>query len=167
MVPAGLRHGLAGRIYGSCLGGNGTPGPGACPLPGALTGVREAVPKLRHPERTGLHIRVVLDGGVAVGPGRADLLQGIADAGSIAAAARAMGMSYRRAWLLVEDTAKAFGAPVVVAATGGADGGHARLTELGAAIVALYREIERKAGEAASGEMAALQALMREPGAPG
>ncbi len=118
------------------------------------------MPKLRHPERIGLHVRVVLDGGVAVGPGRAELLQGIADLGSIASAGRAMGMSYRRAWLLVHETAREFGAPVVVASPGGANGGCARLTDLGAAVVELYRTIENKAAEAVAMELAALRQLM-------
>jgi molybdate transport system regulatory protein len=119
------------------------------------------VPKLRHPERAGLHIRIVLDGGVAVGPGRADLLQNIADLGSIAAAGRSMGMSYRRAWLLVDETAKAFGAPVVLAAPGGAQGGRAVLTELGTAILKLYREIETKAQQSTAADLAALHALVQ------
>lgn len=72
-----------------------------------------------------------------------------------------MGMSYRRAWLLVDDTAKAFGAPVVAAVPGGAQGGGARLTELGAAVVKLYREIEIKAAQSTTAELAALHALMR------
>ena len=71
-----------------------------------------------------------------------------------------MGMSYRRAWLLVDETAKAFGAPVVTALPGGAKGGRASLTELGASIVKLYREIERKAAQSATAEMAALYALI-------
>jgi molybdate transport system regulatory protein len=117
--------------------------------------------KIRHPDRVGLHVRVVLDGGVVVGPGRADLLEGIATLGSIAAAGRAMDMSYRRAWLLVEETAQAFGAPVVEAHPGGARGGRATLTELGAAVVRLYREIEAKSTEAVAAELAALRALRR------
>lgn len=117
--------------------------------------------KIRHPARAGLHLRVVLGDGIAVGPGRADLLQGIESLGSIAAAGRSMGMSYRRAWLLVEETANAFGGAVVSARPGGVAGGHAELTELGRAVVALYRAIETKAADAVSAEMAALQALVR------
>ncbi len=123
--------------------------------------MRSPTSKLRHPERAGLHLRVVLEQGVAVGPGRADLLEGIQELGSIAAAGRAMGMSYRRAWLLVEDTRAAFGAPIVVARPGGVAGGHAELTELGAAVVALYRSIEIKAANAVSSELTALQQLRR------
>lgn len=119
------------------------------------------MPKLRHPERTGLHVQVVLRDGVAVGPGRADLLQGIAELGSIAAAGRAMGMSYRRAWLLVDETARAFGGAVVVAAQGGAKGGSASLTNRGAAVLDAYRKIEVKAAEAVQAEIRALQKIAR------
>jgi molybdate transport system regulatory protein len=118
------------------------------------------MPKLRHLDRAGLHIRVVLPGGVAVGPGRADLLEFIRDLGSIAAAARAMEMSYRRAWLLVNETAEAFGAPVILAAPGGAKGGKARLTELGASVLASYRKIETSAAIGTAADVSALEALI-------
>jgi molybdate transport system regulatory protein len=117
------------------------------------------MPKLRHPDHAGLHLRVVLETGVALGPGRAELLEHIRDLGSIAAASRAMGMSYRRAWMLVDATSREFGAPVVDAAPGGARGGNATLTELGATILKLYRSIEAKAAQAASPELAALHTL--------
>jgi molybdate transport system regulatory protein len=70
--------------------------------------------KIRHPETIGLHVRVVLSRGVALGPGRVELLRLVGELGSIAAAGRAMDMSYKRAWTLLDATAKAFGAPVVV-----------------------------------------------------
>ncbi len=114
---------------------------------------------VRHPERLGLHVRVVLRGGDVVGPGRADLLEGIARHGSIAAAGREMGMSYRRAWTLVADIARCFGAPVVVTAPGGAQGGGATLTDLGEQVVALYRRIEAAANAATEREVVALEAL--------
>jgi molybdate transport system regulatory protein len=118
------------------------------------------MPKLRHPERTGLHIRVVLNGGAVFGPGRAELLTNIHKLGSIAAAGRAMDMSYRRAWLLVEETTQDFGAPVVVASPGGARGGGAGLTPLGLRLLDLYERMLARAGEAVSAEIAAMQALI-------
>ena len=121
--------------------------------------------KLRHPERPGLHLRVVLSHGGVLGPGRADLLEGIRDHGSIAAAGRAMGMSYRRAWMLVDATSREFGAPVVAASPGGAQGGRAGLTALGADVLALYRRIEAKAAAAVAAEIASLQALTAVGGA--
>ncbi len=86
--------------------------------------------KLRHPDRLGLHIRVVLPDGVVIGPGRADLLDAIRVHGSISAAGRALGMSYKRAWDLVSAMNSAFRAPVVQASAGGETGGGAALTEM-------------------------------------
>jgi molybdate transport system regulatory protein len=106
-----------------------------------------------------LHVRVVLRGGIAIGPGRAELLEHIRDLGSIAAAGRAMGMSYRRAWTLVEATAREFGAPVVTAEAGGTRGGRAELTPLGAAVLETYRRIESAAAGAVADELSALQLL--------
>jgi molybdate transport system regulatory protein len=115
--------------------------------------------KIRHPETIGLHVRVVLSRGVALGPGRVELLRLVGELGSIAAAGRAMDMSYKRAWTLLDATAKAFGAPVVVASPGGASGGQAALTDLGMRLVRLYQAIEEKAAAAAAAELAALQKL--------
>jgi molybdate transport system regulatory protein len=79
--------------------------------------------------------------------------------GSIAAAARAMGMSYRRAWMLIDETTTAFGAPVVIAASGGANGGRAELTNLGLDIVTLFRRMEETAAKALAPELDALLRL--------
>ena len=110
-----------------------------------------------------LFVRVVLGEG-RLGPGKAALLEGIAEHGSIARAAAAMKMSYRRAWLLVKETEALVGAPVVTTSIGGADGGGARLTEAGTAIAAAYRSIERKTAKAAAAELAKLAALAKAPG---
>ena len=112
-------------------------------------------PKIRHPQAIGLRLRVVLPQGTALGPGRSELLQHVNDLGSIAAAARAMNMSYKRAWTLIDATAKAFGAPMVVASPGGASGGQAKLTDLGLQLVHLYKSIENKSTEASAAELAA------------
>lgn len=82
---------------------------------------------------------------VAIGPGRADLLQAIARTGSISAAAREMGMSYRRAWLLVEAMNAAFRSPLVETLTGGQGGGGARITGLGEEVLRRYRAMESRA----------------------
>ena len=76
------------------------------------------------------------------GRGKADLLQGIAELGSISAAGRRLGMSYRRAWALVEEMNAHFRAPLVESSRGGAGGGGAGLTELGAQALAEYRGLE-------------------------
>lgn len=106
-----------------------------------------------------LRLRIVLGDGAMIGPGKADLLDGIARTGSIAAAGRAMGMSYKRAWMLVEALNAMFGAPLVDSARGGSGGGHAALTDLGAEVLALYRRAEAAAAEAGAADLARLAAL--------
>ncbi|MBU6448808.1 MAG: LysR family transcriptional regulator [Rhodospirillales bacterium] len=91
-----------------------------------------------------LKLRLRLNGphGIVMGPGRADLLSFIAQTGSIAAAGRRMGMSYKRAWNLVESLNTTFSAPLVETAKGGAAHGGARLTKLGTELLAAYRALE-------------------------
>lgn len=101
-------------------------------------------------------IRLDLASGARVGPGKIALLEEIARHGSISAGGRALRMSYRRAWELVEDLNRHLGAPVVAAVTGGSGGGGARLTEAGAALVAAYRAIERATENAAAPYLATL-----------
>jgi molybdate transport system regulatory protein len=103
-------------------------------------------------------VRVVLAPGLYLGPGKADLLEAVARTGSISAAGRELGMSYRRAWLLIEAVNQLFTRPLVTANIGGAQGGGAQLTALGHAVVAAYRRIEGCALEAAHAEMAAFAA---------
>ena len=109
-----------------------------------------------------LQLRLLLDGVIALGPGKAALLRGIQDSGSISAAARAMSMSYRRAWLLVEDMNRCFREPLVETSTGGARGGGARLTGAGRDVLARYEAMERAAMKAARADMDYLAALLAE-----
>lgn len=104
-----------------------------------------------------LHLRIRLGADRAFGPGKAALLEGIAAAGSIAAAGRAMRMSYKRAWQLVEEMNASFRAPLVEASKGGSHGGGARLTRIGEKVLALYRAVEARAADAP--ELAALLKL--------
>lgn len=97
---------------------------------------------------------------IAMGPGKAELLQAIGETGSISAAARKMGMSYRRAWLLVDTMNQCFESALVETATGGSHGGGARVTELGRDVLRRYREMDEKASSAVSKEMAAFTRLM-------
>lgn len=97
---------------------------------------------------------------LVLGPGRIDLMEAIGQTGSISAAARAMGMSYRRAWLLVEALNLAFAHPVVESVAGGQRGGGARLTETGLAVVAAYRRMEQKAQDAMADEQTFLDSLL-------
>ena len=116
--------------------------------------------KIRHPDRLGLHLRIVLRHGVAVGPGRAELLEGIREHGSISAAGRASGMSYKRAWALIEAMNTAFREPLVEASRGGAVGGGARLTAAGETVLALYRRVEAAASAASAPEIDQLAGLV-------
>jgi len=96
-----------------------------------------------------------------LGPGKFALLEAIATEGSITGAARKLGMSYRRAWLLVEALNEGFADPVVHASHGGRSGGGAALTEAGEEALALYRRIEVKAAQASTAERRALDRLLR------
>jgi molybdate transport system regulatory protein len=110
---------------------------------------------------TGPRLRVVIEPDVAIGPGKADLLEAIRDTGSISAAGRKLGMSYRRAWLLVDELNQHLGAPVVEAQTGGAKGGGAALTETGAEVLARYRNMESACRQAIAADVQALRQLIR------
>lgn len=98
-----------------------------------------------------------------LGPGKADLLEGIHRTGSIAAAGRSMGMSYKRAWVLVEAMNAAFRDPLVESTRGGARGGGARLTDTGEAVLAHYRTLESIAAQAGAARIALLRGLLRDP----
>lgn len=105
-------------------------------------------------------IRILIGAVVAIGPGKADLLEAVARTGSISAAARAMGMSYRRAWLLVEAMNAAFRRPLVETLTGGDGGGGARVTALGNDVLRRYRAMERKAARSVAPELRKLSRLI-------
>lgn len=101
-------------------------------------------------------------GDAMLGPGKAELLERIRDSGSISAAGRAMGMSYKRAWMLVEEMNAAFAQPVVDSARGGAGGGGARLTDTGQTVLAEFRSLEAVTRSEGAAHIAALQALLRD-----
>lgn len=105
-------------------------------------------------------LRVYRDSTIAIGPGKVALLEAIAATGSISAAAREFGMSYRRAWVLVDEMNRALTSPAVDTATGGAHGGGATLTTVGQTIVERYRAIEATAAAAAAKDIAALSKLI-------
>ena len=109
-----------------------------------------------------LSLRIDLEPGGRIGPGKIALLEAIAEHGSISAAGRALGMSYRRAWELAEETSAIFGAAVAARQVGGRNGGGASLTPLGADLVRRFRAIERMMTEAAQAELDALQSAVRE-----
>ena len=104
-----------------------------------------------------LSLRIKLGGG-HVGHGKIELLEHIAREGSISGGARCMRMSYKRAWDLVEELNRIFGKPVIATQSGGKNGGGARLTETGAAIVSAFRAIEQSALAAAHSQIEMLEA---------
>ena len=104
-----------------------------------------------------IRITLVLKSGSRIGPGKAALLESIQSTGSISAAARAMGMDYKRAWLLIDSVNQAFTSPAVERVTGGPGGGGAVLTPLGSDLVARYRKLEAKAAKMAAADLAALE----------
>jgi molybdate transport system regulatory protein len=89
-----------------------------------------------------VRIRFTLGDEIAIGPGKAALLAAIRSAGSISAAAKQLGMSYRRAWLLVETMNNCFGQPLVAAAKGGSGGGGAMVTEAGLAVLEAFSKLQ-------------------------
>lgn len=115
----------------------------------------------KKPAPTGPRLRVVIEPEVAIGPGKADLLEAIRDTGSISAAGRRLGMSYRRAWLLVDELNRHLGAPVVDAVTGGAKGGGAQLTRTGDEVLTRYRHMEEKCRAAVADDVTALKQLIK------
>jgi len=108
-----------------------------------------------------MRIRVLFGSAFAIGPGKADLLQAIEQTGSISAAARRLGMSYRRAWLLIDTMNQCFREPVVDTATGGKGGGGARITASGLTVLRRYREMEAAASESVARHMSGFSRLLR------
>jgi molybdate transport system regulatory protein len=111
--------------------------------------------------RVQFRLRITRGDDIAVGPGKIDLLEAIATTGSITAAARALDMSYRRAWLLVDTMNRCFKSPVVEAEAGGRRGGGTRLTAAGVQALRRYRKVEKLAASAAATELRALRRMLR------
>jgi molybdate transport system regulatory protein len=98
---------------------------------------------------------------VALGPGKVSLLEAVRETGSISAAARSLDMSYRRAWMLLDELNSSLKSPATVSEQGGNSGGGCRLTPVGESIIRLYREIEIEAQRSCSKQIAALTRLMQ------
>lgn len=114
------------------------------------------------PKTTEVNFRLRITRGddIAVGPGKIDLLVAIARTGSITSAAKELGMSYRRAWLLVDTMNRCFKSPVVDTEAGGSRGGGTALTPLGVDVVRRYRRIESAAAKAGAADIRAVLALL-------
>ena len=110
--------------------------------------------------RVAFRLRITQGAAIAVGPGKIDLLEAIADTGSITAAAKRLEMSYRRAWLLLDTMNRCFDEPLAEAESGGTRGGRTRLTPLGAQVVSRYRRIEARCLKANAADLRAFVALL-------
>ncbi|MGN7867607.1 Molybdenum-pterin-binding protein MopA [Paracoccus haematequi] len=108
-----------------------------------------------------IKLRLEYDTPLVLGPGKAQLLRLIGQHGSISAAGRQMGMSYKRAWSLVEEMNAAFATPLVDSSRGGAGGGGARVTATGQAVLRHYEALERLLTDKGAADLAAIGGLMR------
>ena len=113
-----------------------------------------------------LSFRLILGDDIPIGPGKVQLLELIRDTGSIAAAGRNMGMSYKRAWHLVDTMNRCFKSPLVEASKGGAHGGGAQLTPRALKVIELYRRLENQARKAAGADLARLSRHLATPADP-
>lgn len=107
-------------------------------------------------------MRIMHSDVIAIGPGKIELLEAVRDHGSITAAAKSMNMSYRRAWLLLNEINMSLASPATVSNHGGANGGASKLTDVGERIVTLYRQIEMQATQANKDELEQLMALLKQ-----
>ena len=107
-----------------------------------------------------IRIRIDFNQSSFVGPGKIDLLEAIRDSGSLSQAARDLGMSYRRAWLLIDSFKSAFREPVTLATTGGKGGGGVALTSFGEGLVESYRALEREIAELAARRLRTITAAV-------
>jgi molybdate transport system regulatory protein len=112
-------------------------------------------------QKAGVRLRLVLGPNVAIGPGKADLLDAVARAGSIAAGGRELGMSYKRAWLLVDSMNRCFAEPLVISTRGGNTRGGASLTSTGERVLASFRRAQALAEDALVDELEQLRALAK------
>ena len=115
------------------------------------------------PRKKRPQVRILIGAATALGPGKVRLLEAIAESGSISGAARAMKMSYRRAWMLVDAMNRSFRVDLVVTLTGGKGGGGARITDLGLDVLRRYHEMEAKAEASVLKEVTEFAELMADP----
>ncbi len=107
-----------------------------------------------------LHLRLDFGDKRSLGPGKVRLLELVEETGSISAAGRALAMSYRQAWLLIDELNHTFAKPVVDAQVGGGGGGGAKLTKTGTDVIRLYRAFEHSANAASAGSIRGLVRLL-------
>jgi len=114
-----------------------------------------------NPANGKVRFRIDFGDACSLGPGKIDLLEGIGATGSLSQAGRALGMSYRRAWMLLDSLNSSFDEPVVTTTTGGKAGGGTQLTSLGRTIVQVYRELERDFDAQAAKQTRAIASAVR------
>jgi molybdate transport system regulatory protein len=112
-------------------------------------------------------LRIQYNGRIAIGPGKIDLLEAVREHGSISAAARSIGMSYRRAWLLLDELNQSLSVPATTSEQGGQSGGGSALTAVGEQLIHLYRDIEARAQRACAKDIAELVGFLGDPPKPG
>ena len=111
-----------------------------------------------------LRMRVTAGDAIAIGPGKIALLEALDETRSITAAAKALGMSYRRAWLLIDELNRSLQSPAVASATGGLHGGSSALTDSGRQLITLYRGIEAEALKACQADIKKLMKMLARSG---
>lgn len=116
--------------------------------------------------RLKIQARIMLDEEIAFGPGKADLLDAIQATGSISAAGKQLGMSYRRAWMLVDSMNRCFQQPLVQTATGGTQGGGTQLTELGEDILKRYRQLQKQINQLSEQQFPEFKSQLRKKPLP-
>lgn len=107
-----------------------------------------------------IRIRILCGEEIAMGQGKADLLEAIGECGSISAAGRKLGLSYRKAWLMVDEMNRCFASPVVGTTKGGTSGGGARVSEVGKEALRQYRVLQAKAHAAVEEDLARYRHLL-------
>jgi molybdate transport system regulatory protein len=112
--------------------------------------------------RSSFRLRVYSGNIPAIGPGKIALLEAILEYGSIRAAAKSLGMSYNRAWLLIEELNECFKKPVVETLAGGAKGGGTQITKIGHQLIEEYRSIEKEAQKATAKRIKVLSAMLKK-----
>ena len=120
--------------------------------------VKPAAPK----PRMRFRLRITAGDAIAIGPGKIALIEAIAKTGSITSAAKSLDMSYRRAWLLLDDLNRALKKPAVDSAKGGQNGGGSQVTDAGLQLITLYRGIEAKAAETCRAEVSRLLRMLAQ-----
>ena len=122
------------------------------------TPAKTAVPK----PAMRFRLRITAGDAVAIGPGKIALIEAIAKTGSITSAAKSLDMSYRRAWLLLNDLNRSLKKPAVDSAKGGQHGGGSHVTEAGVQLITLYRAIEAKAAQTCRAEVSRLLRMLAQ-----